>query len=365
LIHKSLNMKLTGWFQVAWSADLAEGGVKPLRYFSEDMVAFRCQAGKVRIMDAHCHHLGAHLGHGGCVVDGGIQCPFHGWVWGPDGRNVRIPYQQGQTNRTRQLKVRHVREQNGCIFLWHDVRGREPLWEIPDAFLDFGEHVSSYRFELPGPEARSHWPNLHLHPQMLVENIVDPHHFKFTHGTKDSPTVLDETIGKWQWRARVGFGRRWAEGRVAPGETLNTIVIHWSGPGVSINAEHNAVGMRVVFINSTPVDDDSAEIFATYFIDRTEGDEVTYQERLAQAKTALPEDVNIWHNQVFRDTPALTAEEWPGWRKARTWIKRFDPDATPADEAWEYQPEMPPGSIAQQIVPAAHAAPAGAEELAP
>ncbi len=335
MIHPSLNMKLTGWFQVAWSADLPEGGVKPLRYFGEDMVAFRCKAGQVRIMDAHCHHLGAHLGHGGCVVEQGIKCPFHGWVWGPDGRNALIPYQPDAPNRTRQLRVRHVRERNHCIYLWHDVRGREPLWEVPDAYRDFGDQVTQRRFDPPAAEARSHWPGLHLHPQMLVENIVDPHHFKYTHGTKDSPTVIDEQIGKWEWRSRVGFGRRWAEGRNVLSETLNTITIHWSGPGVSINAEHTAAGVRVVFINSTPVDDDSAEIFATYNIDRTDGDQAVYEARLAEAMTSLPEDVNIWHNQIFRDNPALTAGEWPGWRKVRTWIRRFHPEATTEDEAWE------------------------------
>ncbi|RJF91687.1 Rieske 2Fe-2S domain-containing protein [Noviherbaspirillum saxi] len=339
MIHESLSMKLTGWFQVGWSADLSVGTVKPLRYFGEDLVAFRCKAGKVRIMEAHCKHLGAHLGHGGCVVDQGIQCPFHGWVWGTDGRNALIPYKEGSINRTRQLKVWHVAEKNDCIYLWHDAKGRNPLWEVPDAFKDFGAHVKRFHFEPPGPEARSHWPNLHLHPQMLIENIVDPHHFKYTHLTKDSPKVLSEEIGKWEWRATVGFGRRWAQGLMPPTETLNTIIIHWSGPGISINVEHTPAGMRVVCINSTPVDDDSAEIFATYWINRTEDDAQSYAARLDEAKIALPQDVNIWHNQRFNPNPALTAEEWPGWRKARTWTKRFNPDATQEDENW--LPEQP------------------------
>ena len=92
------SMRPTGWFQVAWSADLEVGDVKPLHYFGADLVAFRDLDGAVRVLDAHCQHLGADLSHGGCVVEGGIQCPFHGWVWsGDDGRNVRIPYEQRLT----------------------------------------------------------------------------------------------------------------------------------------------------------------------------------------------------------------------------------------------------------------------------
>ena len=116
------SMRPTGWFQVAWSADLEVGDVKPLHYFGEDLVAFRDLNGAVRVLDAHCRHLGADLSHGGCVVEGGIQCPFHGWVWsGADGRNVRIPYEQCPVDdqagavlarrRTQRMHLRLARDQ--------------------------------------------------------------------------------------------------------------------------------------------------------------------------------------------------------------------------------------------------------------
>jgi 3-ketosteroid 9alpha-monooxygenase subunit A len=43
------------------------GEVKPLRYFSKDLAMWRGEDGKVRMMDAWCKHLGAHMGHGGKV----------------------------------------------------------------------------------------------------------------------------------------------------------------------------------------------------------------------------------------------------------------------------------------------------------
>ena len=88
-----LGLDLTGWFQVAWSGDIGTEQVIPMRYFGRDLVAYRGRDGVVRVHDRHCRHLGASLAHGGCVVDDGIQCPFHGWVWTPDGHNVSIPYQ--------------------------------------------------------------------------------------------------------------------------------------------------------------------------------------------------------------------------------------------------------------------------------
>ncbi|HEV7851225.1 MAG TPA: Rieske (2Fe-2S) protein, partial [Mycobacterium sp.] len=105
------SMQPTGWFQVAWSADVAEGDVIGLHYFGVDLVAFRDHSGAVHVLNAHCQHLGANLSKGGCVVEDGIQCPFHGWVWNGEGRNVRIPY-ENRPNRGRRVRSWPVTELN-------------------------------------------------------------------------------------------------------------------------------------------------------------------------------------------------------------------------------------------------------------
>jgi 3-ketosteroid 9alpha-monooxygenase subunit A len=54
-----------GWFVVAFSEDLEPGQVRPARYFDRDLVIWRTGEGEARVFDAHCPHLGAHLGYGG------------------------------------------------------------------------------------------------------------------------------------------------------------------------------------------------------------------------------------------------------------------------------------------------------------
>ena len=71
-----LSMMPTGWFQVAWSDEIATGQVHRMHYFGQEMVAWRAQSGRLCVMDAYCEHLGAHLGHGGHVEGESIQCPF-------------------------------------------------------------------------------------------------------------------------------------------------------------------------------------------------------------------------------------------------------------------------------------------------
>lgn len=93
------SMKPVGWFQIGWSAEIPSGAVKPLKYFNQDLVAFRTENGQLAVLDAHCHHLGAHIGFGGKVKGNCVACPYHGWEWATDGRNVRIPYQDRPVNK--------------------------------------------------------------------------------------------------------------------------------------------------------------------------------------------------------------------------------------------------------------------------
>lgn len=74
-----------GWFVIAYGTELENQGVRPLRYFGQDLVLFRDQAGQPALLDAYCTHLGTHLGVGGVVEDGCIRCPMHGWRFDASG----------------------------------------------------------------------------------------------------------------------------------------------------------------------------------------------------------------------------------------------------------------------------------------
>src|SRR6185503_13577906 len=84
----------TGWFRIAGRRDLPVGKVLALRYFGRDLVLFRTEDGKPHLLDAHCPHVGAHLGYGGKVLGNTIQCPFHGWQIDGQGACVKIPYSE-------------------------------------------------------------------------------------------------------------------------------------------------------------------------------------------------------------------------------------------------------------------------------
>jgi nitrite reductase/ring-hydroxylating ferredoxin subunit len=116
-----------GWYQAGWSALLAIGDVRPLRYFDTDLVIYRSAEGKPHVLDAFCGHYGAHLGYGGTLEDSSIRCPYHGWLWDHEGNNIEVPYGDGRCSK-RTIRRWHVVEACGIIFLWYSSDGSAPDW---------------------------------------------------------------------------------------------------------------------------------------------------------------------------------------------------------------------------------------------
>ena len=166
-----------GWFQVAYSDELAPGAVVPLRYFGRDLVLFRTEAGEARILDAYCPHMGAHLGHGGKVVGDCVECPFHAWRFDGHGQCATIPYAEKIPPRAR-LRAWPVREVNGLVMVWHHAGGAEPTWEVPV--------LPEYNHDDWTPYERRRW-KVRSHNQDMAENAVDSAHFFYVHGTAEMP----------------------------------------------------------------------------------------------------------------------------------------------------------------------------------
>jgi len=318
---------MTGWFQIGWSTDLEAGDVRQLHYFGEDLVAYRDHAGTAHVMDAYCRHLGANLAVGGSVVDDGLQCPFHGWVWRPDGSNASIPYQD-RTSKVR-LRAWPVVERFGVLLIWHDAAHRAPYFFPPETFAEVSEHLGEMEFHQPGKDAQSLFERTTVHPQMAVENAVDPEHFRYVHRTPETPQILAEHIDDYNWHSKVGFGRRWREGIDRPDDHTNTLDLLWRGTGIAFNALTDPQRAQVVLIAVTPVDAQTTDVFGTYWPQVLADDEETgmHLKYIEEGKLSLPDDIIIWGNQKFLENPALTTAEAAGFRKMREWTQKFYPDA--------------------------------------
>jgi nitrite reductase/ring-hydroxylating ferredoxin subunit len=106
-----------GWFQVAYSREVDNGEIFPLHYFGTRLICYRGESGSVQVLDAHCPHLGADIGVGGTVSRDCVVCPFHGWKFDADGRNVDIPYAKSVNRVARLRSWRHHGLGRSCTVL--------------------------------------------------------------------------------------------------------------------------------------------------------------------------------------------------------------------------------------------------------
>lgn len=318
--------QVTGWFMIGWSAEYPVGDVKALKYFGEDLAAYRDEFGTMHVLEAHCKHLGAHIGHGGKVVRDCIECPFHGWHWSPDGDNTYIPYQPDKPNRVLKLRSYPVKEQYGCIFMWHQPNGEQPQWELPDIFLKFPQfETDPNAYYRPYPELSRRNDAIPVHPQIVAENAPDASHFRYVHGATVTPVCLEWEAAGQEWRFTTG----WRDVHSTdPDKMALRIHSHFSGLGFAMSAFEGASNYRLIFA-CTPVDDEVSNLFYSIWWPRLPGDasdvppeQVREDVESRFLKTVL-EDIAIWEYQKYVENPPLAKTDAKGYMAMRKWATQF------------------------------------------
>lgn len=107
-----------GWYRFAASPRVKKDRIYTFHYFATSFVCIRNSQHLVRVFDAYCPHLGAHLGSGQIKNDL-ITCPFHGWQYDASGQCVNIPYCK-QIPKKAILKQYQAKELNSCIYIYFD-----------------------------------------------------------------------------------------------------------------------------------------------------------------------------------------------------------------------------------------------------
>jgi phenylpropionate dioxygenase-like ring-hydroxylating dioxygenase large terminal subunit len=300
----------TGWFQVAWSADIPPDQLLSLRAFDLDLVAFRDPAGEVRVLDAYCPHLGASLAHGGTIVDGNIVCPFHGWEWSADGRNVRIPYST-TVNRAQRIRTWPTREIDSLVYMWHGPAPLSPTWDLMavDQAIETAGFTNPFRGR-PPDDCRT-WKEARLYPQFITENLVDHAHFHWVHSAR-GPTDLHEYKSDgpfFQVHHRL------------PGQGDTRLMILASGVGVQLGVfSRRGVLGHVEITTATPVNGGRSTLRTSVWSTDTGS---VLRELAEMQSVEFSKDVVIWENMRYIDRPPLVPEEARAFRALRRWAAQF------------------------------------------
>jgi phenylpropionate dioxygenase-like ring-hydroxylating dioxygenase large terminal subunit len=221
------------WHPVARSSD-ATSVPRPVRVLGEDLILFRTtdpagspRGGTVGLVVPRCCHRGTTL-YFGRVEAEGIRCPYHGWLFAPDGTCLDQPCEPDRGQRSGDARARHrqpwypVVEYHGLVFAYLGPAGRQPVFPRYDIFEGLGDEeeiVVVDHFAFGGPtEAPCNWFQTH-------ENSMDAYHVFILHNAISGPQ-FDPRLEIWP---RVSWQRhRWgiscAQDRDLPdGTTLHRV----------------------------------------------------------------------------------------------------------------------------------------------
>ncbi len=126
----------TCWYPILFSVDLPSDRPYSFSIYGEPMVLFRDQEGELICLRDRCPHRLAKLSDGQ-VIDGRLECLYHGWQFGKNGNCLHIPHLLAGANIPERAKVQAfpVSEQQGIVWVWADDKILpDPEWplEIPE-----------------------------------------------------------------------------------------------------------------------------------------------------------------------------------------------------------------------------------------
>jgi len=215
------------WYLFCHKRELRRGPVAK-RLVNRDLVAFQTASGKIAVLDARCSHLGANLGCGK-VVGETIQCPFHNWKFGPEGKCYQIPGCADIPAFARQASY-PVAERHSFIFFFN---GPEPLFPLPFFGDDKPENfVAADAFSY---QADAVW-------FMVAAQGFDLQHFETVHDRRllnspkiDSPSPFAR---RNRWFAEI-IGESLPDRilRALVGKTVSLTIQNWGGTLYVVKAE--------------------------------------------------------------------------------------------------------------------------------
>ena len=108
------------WQPAALTEELAgDRPLVPVTLMNEKLVLFADELGRLGLVGRRCPHRGVDLSFGR-LEDGGLRCPFHGWLLDVDGTCLETPTEP-ETSRLRE-RIRHrsypVQERNGIVWAY-------------------------------------------------------------------------------------------------------------------------------------------------------------------------------------------------------------------------------------------------------
>lgn len=276
------------WYAVAESADL-HGSAGRVRLLGRDLVLWRSPSGSVVAAPDRCPHREAPLSDGS-VIDGCLECPYHGWTFGDVGRCVEIP--SAGPGRpvppAAHLTVVHAAERYGLVWV---CPADEPVGTIPVVAAD---DDPAYRRINTGVDT---WKTS---ATRMTDNFLDIAHFPFVHvgtfGLQDRTSVpkidleqLDDDFHGYRYDVEVGNEAGAAASGLEGDVITRRMTTGFHLPFTVRSTIHYETGLdHLILLCSAPIDDTTSHF--TFVVWRNDDFSVPAEEVIAFDRAIGAED---------------------------------------------------------------------------
>ena len=159
------------WYVILDSKELKKGKLLRIRRLNLDLALWRDQDNNVCCIADKCCHRGASLSCGK-IVNGNLECPFHGFLYNKSGQVTCIPANGRNTAVPSAFNVPsyHILDAHGFIWMWWgdvDKNEKEPF---------FFKELDNFSWS----GFKDHW---NVHYSRAIENQLDVVHVPFVHKT--------------------------------------------------------------------------------------------------------------------------------------------------------------------------------------
>jgi phenylpropionate dioxygenase-like ring-hydroxylating dioxygenase large terminal subunit len=157
------------WYAVLESKEVPPRKTVGRRRLGESLVFWRDGEGRVSVLEDRCPHRGSQLSLGR-IIDGRIQCPFHGFEFRGDGTCQLIPAngRAAHVPQIFQCKAFPTQEAHGWIWIWFG----QPRSEYPP--LPWFTNLDGLEYAT----TRKAWD---VDQTRAIEGLLDVSHLPFVH----------------------------------------------------------------------------------------------------------------------------------------------------------------------------------------
>jgi len=221
------------WYPTLALSDL-QSGPKPFTLLGQELVLWLQQDGTPAALEDRCPHRRARLSVDSYVIDGTLQCGYHGWQFNGGGRCVLVP-QMPDLVPSKKHDVPRFQCKERYGFVWVCLE-EEPLLDIP--FIRHSDDPA-YRQVF---EYAEDWS---ANAMVVCENALDIGHISYVHrktfGNDQKPAAprlaLLPLADGVNFKCTVPVANRELQQKnlqIDDGETVRTVDIRWMMPGTFV-----------------------------------------------------------------------------------------------------------------------------------